>query len=249
MINARDIYNIQNDLEHIKSLISGNEIDFLTSEWGILNNNELQNKEVSFLKGRDTDILNYLGKEGQVIYNLDTKKLHLLDGKTLGGTVLGEGNGYINTKVVDIVNDNWTVSNDLYETNITHNLNSNIENLDIKFFIENKNVLLSYIIIDNNTFKVFSNKTSNIKVIVKSFNNSSSSKKNIITEINKWVLENGLYKYSIKHDLNISIDELDIKFYKDKRNYLLEYIYIDKNNINIFSDVNEEIQIVIRKET
>lgn len=82
-------------------------------------------------------------------------------------------------------------------------------------------------------------------------NGGNSVSKKFTIEKDDWSFDNNLnkYKYILTHEMDLKIEELIVNFYDINHNIriLLDYAYIDLNNISIVSDTNISILAAITK--
>lgn len=63
-----------------------------------------------------------------------------------------------------------------------------------------------------------------------------------------WVAKDSLFKYSLVHDFDLPIECISLTFYNStNQNLLLDYTYIDRNTIEVFTDKKEDIVLVIKQ--
>lgn len=61
----------------------------------------------------------------------------------------------------------------------------------------------------------------------------------------QWELVNGLYEYTLVHNLGLSKENVQIKFYSGDTNILLEYEFVNTNSIKILNTTPEVVTIVL----
>lgn len=250
MFSFKDILLLIKDVTRIKDQISylPGPGEFLSNNFGDLDDSYSGNySEVTFLKGTKNQIDNYVGNLGQVAIDVENNDLYLMNGNgSIGGKKVGFGNSISESLNIQITSDEWTLDGLYYFKVLNHNLNITLEEFDIKFFKASTNILLEYEYVDVNNIKVYSDQQVTINAIIKSFKANS----NMITSFDiiqsDWN-DDALHSYTLNHNLNISIENIDVKFYKENTNVLLSYEFIDNNNIKIYSDEKVSIKAVIRK--
>ena len=227
--------------------------------------------EISFLKGSNETVSNYIGKIGQIIVNTTSMNLHLLDGVTPGGKVIcGEVidpptpdkdafHGRKGTRF-DILSSGWVINVDtgVYEYALQHNLNITIADIDVRLFSGSSRIYLDYDYIDANSVKIISDEACDIDamiskiILVKLADAVEPSKcpnKDIPITVGSWVHDepNAIYTVTVKHNLEILRSSLGVSFYDSNNDSVyLDYKYVDTNSITIYSNEGINITVSIR---